>query len=351
MPSCFKDVKAFVQAAELEDSLNLLDAMMTGLLKGFEDRLSLLRTLLNLIKNKPMSDADRDAELLKLGSKILDFARDFCEARDAEAVIEQQFASQLLIDNSFPFADRTNFRGMLRNAMDASKAQIILVDGAPKSGMSHLEKFIQHSFSEAKFVEFHPFNVGGILDEPECSLGETLATSMAVDCGLDIDFSKLSQDQFKFSQFFTQLKEKISSSDTVPIFFLHDFHKAQDNNQSLLAFVQILIERVYRDFPKAIFILAGLKYTLIPRWVNDFEFMLGNRIYHMELVSEADIEACLRCIFAEYEDDIAQAAEGGEITEDDYITEVIDELLGEDRTVVLADVGRKISRLLFNFKN
>lgn len=350
MPSCYKDVEEFVKVADLNGALELLEMTMDGLLKAFENRLTLLRTNFNLIKNGQITDAERDVKFLQLGSKILDFAREFYEAKSAKAIIEDHFDSQLLIDNSFPFADRTNFRYMFRSAMESSKAKVILVDGEPKSGMSHLEKFLQHSLSGIDLVEFYPFDVGGILDEPEYSLGETLATSMAVDYGLDIDFSKQSKDLFKFSQFFTQLKEKIIASESVPIFFLHDFHKVQDNNQSLMSFVQILIERVYRDFPKAIFILAGLNYTLIPRWVNDFEFMLGNNIYKMEPVSVEDIASCLSCIFGEYENKILEAANGHEITEEEYITEVIDELLGVNKTLVLADVGRKISRLLYNFK-
>jgi len=348
---CFEDIEQLIRQTEYEDALNLLENQLDGLLYAFRDRLTALKAKLNLIKATSMTTQERIAAKTNLGQEIVDFAREFCDSQVDEDLVDDKFNSQLLMNNSYPFADRSNFRNIVRQAMKVPSAQVILVDGIPKSGMSHLGKFLQHSLSDIDIIEFYPFNVGGILDEPESSLGEILATSIAIDLGLDIDFSKFSQDLFKFKQFFTKLKDRISSSNTVPIFFLHDFHKAQDNNQSLLSFVQILIEKVYGDFPKSIFILAGLKFTLIPRWVDDLEFMLDDQIYNMEPVSAGDIETCMRCIFAEYENKIAETAEGGKITEEEYVTEILDELLGVERNVNLVKVGRRISRLLTRFKN
>lgn len=348
---CFEDIEEFVQATEYKDALEYIQNRMKGLLYTYRDRLTLLIAKLNFIESATMTTEEEMIANIKLGTEILNFAREFCNAHKNEVVVENYYNSQTLINDSYPFADRTDFRGKLRNALDSENAQIILVDGKTKSGMSHLEKFLQHIVSNSDILSFYPFNIPPILDEPISSLGETLASYMAIPLNLEIDFSTLPKDQFKFAKFFSKLKEKIRESDTVPIFFLHDFHKVQENNTSLLSFIQMLIEEVYRDFPKAIFILAGLKYTLIPRWINDLEHMLGDQIYEMEPVSVADIENCLRCIFQQYKEKIEQTAEGGNITEEQYLEEVLEYLLGEEQSVNLVHVGKEISRLLTSVKN
>ena len=267
-----------------------------------------------------------------------------------EGKLDELINSLLLIDSGVPFIDRSGFRDHLKTVLNSEKPQIICIEGEERSGMSHLEYYLQHLNDELEIFNFIPLDIPEILDEPDTLGGEILAQMIAYEFGIAVDFSSDEKALFKFTQFITTLKEKVANDERVPLFFMHDFHHIKKRNDNLYDFISLLISKLRSSFPRSVFIIAGMDYKSMDKWRKIRNYV---KIYRMEQAAETDTDKCLRHIYSVYKDEIIDLFQGKHdaITEEQYVEYMLDELRKDNQELKIDLLGEKLEDHLYALKN
>ena len=342
------DVRTLVENNKTEESIDLLKTASVGLLNSFTDTVNLLMSRIKLFRQHQIDGTMQTENLNNIHMAILQLAQEMVDFAPPEDIIVELIESKLLIRNSFPFIDRKKFRRSIKRKLTADEAHIFLVKGEPKSGMSHLGKYLRHLSDKLKVITLITCDIPQILDEPHMHLGEKLAKYMSFSMDMEVNFDENENAQFKFVQFITKLKDKISSENKVPVFFMHDFHKINDRNENLLEFVLKLITSINGDFPKAIFILAGLNFENLRNWHDDLRFT--TEIYTMEAANLDDLKNCLSIIYKEYQEEI-QDILNQPMTEEEYLEEMVNTLVEDENNLNIQSIGESLSNHLFTLKS
>jgi hypothetical protein len=186
------------------------------------------------------------------------------------------------------------------------------------------------------------------LDDPNPSKGVRLARVISEQVGLEINLKDNDEDIFKFVRFTTKLRESLSNHNKIPIFFLHDFHRMTIIPDDLMKFIYNVALNIRNNFPKSLFIVAGLNCESLPNWHSELRQVFP--IYNIENIEESTIKECLNCIFDKYKNKVFQLG-NGQITKIEYIDKMISILIPEKPKINLAFVGSKISDHLIALKN
>lgn len=342
------DVRTLIVNNKVEESIELLEKASVGLLNSFVDTINLLTSRIKMFRQHEILGTAQTENINDIKKSILDIAQEMVNTTPPQDIIIELIESKLLIRNSFPFIDRKKFRRSIKRKLTTDEAHIFLVNGAPKSGMSHLGKFLEHLSENLKVITLIPCDIPQILDEPHMHLGDKLAKYMTFSMNMEANFDENENAQFKFIQFINKLKDKIRSENRVPVFFLHDFHKINDRNENLLEFIFMLINSINSDFPKAIFILAGLNYENLRNWHNDLKFT--TEIYNMEVAKIDDLKKCLISIYKEYNEEIEDFLEMP-ITEEEYLDIMIEKLVEDENSLNIQSIGKGLSNHLLKLKS
>lgn len=269
-----------------------------------------------------------------------------CTNNKGEIISDTQ--DTLLSDCSFPFVDRLAFRNILKTALQTNGAKMIFVKGDPKSGMSYLEKYLIHLGQKNSLYQIVPIEIPYYLDDSNPFKGVRLAKYISEFIGLKIKLNDSEEDQFKFVRFTTKLRENLSTQTKIPIFFLHDFHRMAIIPDDLIKFIFSIALTIRNNFPKSIFIIAGLNCELLPNWHTDLKQVYP--VYSIENIDEQSIRSCLNSIFEKFQTKIFQTG-NGQITKDEYIEGMIFRLIPDKLKIDVTSVGSKISEHLYILKN
>lgn len=346
----FAEIEILIENNKYEDAIALLKRTCVGPLIIFKTQVINYASELHQYRQDELNLVANDLDIKKLRLNILKFAKEI----DNHAItiepnrLAELFASTLLLEDSFAFIDRISFRNKIGKSFASDKADVILVDGKPKSGMSYLSKFLSNTARNVDILNFIPIEIPAILGDPDIILGEKLAKNILNELGLEIEFDLEENEQFKFKQFVNKLKAELKNEQKVTIFFLHDFHKIEDNNDNLLSFIFTLITSLKNDFPKCIFIIAGLNYQNIRQWHSDLKFT--TTVCKLEQINVADIKNCLDTIFLKYESEIKIIPGFNNITKDQYIEGMTQKLVQDINVIDIASIGLGISEHLLALK-
>jgi len=362
----FDKIKFLITNNKFKDALVKIKELCVGPLHNFFMTAEMLEGRVNEFNLMDIQGVEEAKEKNRIRKDLLSFVHLLQTNSPHDDQIEELLRCKLVFDNTMPFIDRKQFREKINTLIAAEKAQIVLIEGEPKSGMSHLEKFLAHVTTNLAMCKLHSFEIPGILDEPDSNLGEALAKAIALDLDLDINLDSDDKDQFKFIQFLTKLREKLRSEKEIPIFFFHDFHHIEDSNDGLLKFVYMLINSITKEFPKSIFILAGMDYSNLKNWHSDLKFRLRKARYSMESVMEEDVKLCLESVFGVYGKQIIRSAAEGisadELTKlendeeamnqakKEYVQSSLQTLVPDPQNINIDEVGQQIMNFIYELE-
>ncbi|WP_111707722.1 hypothetical protein [Lutibacter citreus] len=343
-------INLLIENVKYKEAIVLLKNSCVGALSVFKPRVIILSSELNKYKQDEVNLVEDVKDLNKIRLEIITLSQqmDVHHIELDTENINELLACSLLIEDSFPFIDRTKFRDKIKNALASNKADVILVNGEPRSGMSYLEKFLRNISTSLDILTFVPIEIPAVLGDPDIILGEKLAKSILNEIGLEIEFDTEENEQFKFKQFINKLKKCVKEENKVPVFFLHDFHKIEDNNDNLLEFIFTLIKSIKNDFPKCIFIIAGFNYQNIRHWHSDLKFTTP--VYNIEKIQVDDVKKCLSKIYLKYETKIHAIDGFDNITLDEYIDGMISMLIEDSNKIDISAIGLGISEHLLALK-
>ena len=343
-------VNKFIAQDKLKDAIIFLVGQCVNSLSIFKPNAILFQATYTRYNRDHVDGINRDSELNQLAIQVIRFANELekFEYHLEPANDERVLSKTLLFNDSFPFVDRKEFRKQIAKALTSENSDVIFVEGESKTGMSYLEKFLNEITRKLDKILLVPLEMPAVLGMPDIIQGEKLAKSLLNKLGVSIKFDQEENEQFKFTQFFNCFKEEIKSTNKIPIFFLHDFHKIEHSNENLLEFIFYLLKnRHHNDFPKCIFVLAGFNYNNIRLWANEFRFT--TEVYKIEPISQEDIEICLSKIFKKYSPRIKALLEE-EITEEKYIEGMIKKLVGDEEKINIPNLGLRMTEHLYSLK-
>ena len=305
MCDLFKTIKLLIENSKLKEAIVKLEAESVGRLAKFMATIISLNAALNdletKINNGLLTAEEAKVERAKISSRIINTASKICSFNITTDDIAPYIDSALVMRDSFPFIDRTRFRRKIKKAILSEGPKIIFVEGPSKSGMSYLEKFLKNLTHQLELYSLVSMHIPEVLYGADIVLGEKLAKSILNKLGLgDLEFDQDENEQFKFTQFVNRLKTKLNNEEKIPIFFLHDFHKIEEDNDNLLEFIFALIKEIDDSFPKCILVIAGLNYRNIRSWQNELKFIPTTQTYTIESIEVEHIKTCLGIIFGSF---------------------------------------------------
>jgi len=170
---------------------------------------------------------------------------------------------------------------------------------------------------------------------------------LGIELGLDLNLDIDELDQFKFTRFAIKLKEKLLANEKIPLIFIHDFHHLQAT-PDIAKFILKLADVFRQDFPKVIFLIAGMDYEKLPNWESSLRMHCF--VYHIEPVNKQNVEVCLDGIFDYYQHKILALGDSA-ITKTEYVNGMISRLIPDENNINLANVGYMISDHLMQLNN
>ncbi len=322
--------------------------------KGFQQDLPLYLELLRkngtlgaLIKKFLFDNDIVDAQhpdFLKFKTNIqevFDFTKDDITTNISVSLNKRNFDSYLLRHNIFPFVDRHNFRTQLAKRLETDKAKVIFVNGEPRSGMSYLGKFLNDICDKTGLFELFDVEVPYYLDSEDKLNGVSLAKAIAAKFNFDDELEDDRGDKFKFVRFATRLSQVIEEQNSIPILFLHDFHKIPVLDEINSLFFELL-SLITNKLPNIVVIIAGFECENIRNWHSELKYMV--KTLDLDPIKEKDVDYILNLIFEEYQDKIN--ALGAPITKDVYIDNMKAKLM-PNQEIEIATIGELLADHLF----
>jgi hypothetical protein len=340
-------IKKLIRLNKIGQALNEISKLTKKLSSELEASTIILQSRLVEYEQNAINGAANDTDFNKIKTAILMHLNTIIDQTDGKGEILTETNETLLIENSYAFIDRVSFRNIIKDALKSDVGKLIFINSTPKTGMSYLEKYLEHLEQKNKLIQFIPINIPSLLENPNPGKGVSLAKYISLYSKAEIVFNDTDDDQYKFAQLITKLKESFEKRSTIPLFFLHDFHRLSIITPDLLNLIYNIAITIRRKFPKSIFIIAGLNCELMSNWHSELEQFFP--IYPLESISEENIIECLSSIFDRYEEKISILI-NGQITKNKYIEEMIFRLIPEKHKIDLVDVGDKIRKHLIELK-
>lgn len=338
---------------KFDEAITFVDAKCVGFLSSFKATSTGLRSRFTAISQDGIDGVFRnvDSDMAELRRDIIAFA-ELLDSHNKDVAlprVDALISQSLLMNDSFPFVDRKAFRNKIKDAMEREEPTVLMVTGAAKSGMSYLEKFLVNLTNEIAMFDLISLEIPAILGEPDILQGELLARNVLNEMGVAVEVKEEIKGRFKFVQFISALQMKIKENGKIPIFFFHDFHHLEVD-QNLFEFLNVLLDLLHKNFPKCLIIMTGLDFTRIRNWNKDWQFSANVAVYDMEPIAVADLSTCLQRIFVKYEDKIKSVANFEDITEADYIEGMVASLVGEAETIDIDALGTTMKHYLKDLK-
>lgn len=330
---------------KIEEVLEELIPLARTMSGGFHiQSVELKRRFVNM-ENKAVDEGSQDpAARAALSAAILRFINSIKDITNESGEIKALCAEYLLNGKKTLFADRTSFRRIIQENVQSDGAKLIFVTGVAKSGMSYLENYLIHLEKMNDLFEVIRINIAQELDNPDLFNGVSLAKLLSIKLSLDINFDSSEAEQFKFERFMTKMKESLDANSKIPFVFIHDFHRIALVTEDIYRFIYKIADAFIVDFPKVIFIIAGLKPEMIPNWHNTLRNY--HPVYEIEKVDETNLLECLKSIFESYNNKI-QSTLQDTITEEEYIENMMAKLVPTPSNVDISYVGTTISDHLY----
>jgi len=319
----------------IEETIQLAEKLSTGL----RNHALILKSRLEGYQLKGTVGINVSSDIAQVQLDLMNFLELIKELTNSKGEIVTSTKETLLIESSFPFIDRITFRKLIKETLQLNEAKMIFVKGDPKSGMSYLEKYLMHLSKKNKLYQIIPIEIPYYLDDPLPCKGVRLAKFLSEHIGLSINLNETEDDLFKFIRFTTKLKESLSLQDKIPIFFIHDFHRLAIIPDDLIKFIFNIAITIRNNFPKSIFIIAGLNCELLPNWHTDLRQLCP--IYSVEHVDEQAIKDCLGAIFDKYKNRVFKIFKE-QVSKDDYIEGMMLKLVPDMAKIDLASLNLKI---------
>jgi len=163
-----EQINKLIENVKYDEIITLFKSYCIGPLNVFEENITLLSSDLNKYKIDKINSVATDLQINTWRLNIVNLAQkmeSFSAGLDEDNMTDL-ISCSLLINDSFPFIDRSNFRDKIKSAIASDKADIILVKGAPKSGMSYLEKFLRNVSNSLEVLTLIPIEIPAVLGEP-----------------------------------------------------------------------------------------------------------------------------------------------------------------------------------------
>lgn len=341
------EVKNVLVATDrIMEALEIIIPFAKSLSGGMYNEALQFKARMENIQNSEMMLGDSDIkERNKVRLAILDFLSQIEHYVNKKGDINA-YCQDFIVnvnDIQLPFVDRIRFRQLLMDNMQSDGAKLIFVKGVTKSGMSYLENYLIHLCKINPLYNLVRINVPVELEDPELTNGVSLAKSISIVLNLDIDWEITEKDQFKFTRFVSKLKEAIEKYSTIPIVFMHDFHKMSAVPPDINKFILKIADAFIGSFPKTIFIIAGLELESLPNWSDLKRFF---PVYDIENINQDNIRDCLRSIFKSYNQDIERIM-NQQLNEDVYIATMLAKLVPDTSKIDIASVGSSIADHLY----
>jgi hypothetical protein len=341
------DIKELIGLNRVKDALDEISKLTKRLSSELAINTVLLQSRFKDYEDNVLAGIASKKDFNKIKVDILKHVKNIDEQTDGKGEILAKTDETLLIENSYAFIDRAAFRNIIKDALQSDVGKLIFITDLPKTGMSYLEKYLIHLGQQNKQIQIIPIDIHSHLENPNPAKGVSLAKYISLYSEVDIVFNDTDDEQYKFAQLLTKLKESFEKRSTIPLFFLHDFHRLSIVTQDLLKLIYNVALTVRNRFPKSIFVITGLNCELMSNWHSELEQFFP--VYSLENIKEENITECLSCIFDRYKDKIFSLG-NSQITKDEYIEGMILRLIPEKPKIDLAIVGSKISNHLIALK-
>lgn len=339
-------IKYLVTRNKLNEAIEKLHSFCTGPRANFREKIMQLEARWADFESSEIDGTKHHESINDIRRSIIILIQRLEKLLPQTANLSQTINSQLLLNDAFPFIDRKSFREKLESSLMNEKARIFLVEGESKSGMSYLEKLLKHLCENLDIYTLVSCEVPTVLAEPEVIKGERLIQFLSAKFDIEKAFDE--NDQFKFIQFINNLRKKIRKVESIPLFFLHDFHRIEDDNDNLLEFIYTLIDSLDSKFPKSVFIIAGLHYENLRHWHDELKYT--TEIYKIEPVCKNDIVSCLKLIHDKYPAQINKAFQE-KMSQQKYIDVMLEHLVQENQAFQIDMIGSNLRDHLFALKN
>ncbi|PAM95135.1 hypothetical protein B4N84_07575 [Flavobacterium sp. IR1] len=332
---------------KLEDALKLLILESPKFSSGFHIQTMQLHGRLSKDNNDKVSNVSDPLERDRIRYATLGLTQTLMGFPTVSGQVVATSADHLLNNKCYPFIDRIQFREFLKRQIHGNGAKMIFINGPSKSGMSYLENYLIHLSTLNSLFSVVRINAAVDLNGPEPFKGVSLAKLLGIELGLDLNLDTDELDQFKFTRFAIKLKEKLLANDTIPLIFIHDFHHLQAT-PDIAKFILKLADVFRQDFPKVIFLIAGMDYEKLPNWESSLRMHCS--VYHIETIDRVNVEVCLDGIFDYYQPKILALGDSS-ITKTEYVNGMISRLIPDENNINLASVGYMISDHLMQLNN
>lgn len=332
---------------EVEDALKMLILESSKFSSGFHIQTMQLQGRLSKDNNDKISNVSDPLERDRIRFATLELTQTLMGYPTVAGQVVADSPDQLLNNKCYPFIDRIHFRDFLKRQIHGNGAKMIFINGPSKSGMSYLENYLIHLSTVNSLFSVVRINAAVDLNGPEPFKGVSLAKLLGIELGLDLNLDIDELDQFKFTRFAIKLKEKLVANDKIPLIFIHDFHHLQAT-PDIAKFILKLADVFRQDFPKVIFLIAGMEYEKLPNWESSLRMHCS--VYQIETINKENVEACLDGIFDFYQQKIL-ALGHSTITKSEYVNGMISRLIPDENNINLANVGYMISDHLMQLNN
>ena len=336
------DLKLLIESNKISLAIDELIKMTRNLSNGLYQQSALLKIRLNKIENEDSDETEQD--IIKAIFVLIERIE---ELTDESGALQMMLTDTLVVEDSYPFIDRLQFRNILKGVLEKEGSTMIFVQGAPRSGMSHLEKYLLQLSQNNKIFEVIPIDIPATLDDPFPFKGVRLAQYMSILLSLNESLEKEESDQFKFMRFMKSLQANLSERLTIPIVFMHDFHKMNlvpPDMQKLILSIALVLRNHY---PRSVFIIAGLNCEDLPNWHTDLKQVCP--VYVIEGIDKQAVMDCLSSIFSKYKERIFKLGDA-EISEKDYVEGMLARLIPVENQIDLSTVGSLLSEHLIQLK-
>jgi hypothetical protein len=273
--------------------------------------------------------------------KVFDFSTDLISGNASITLNKTNFEAHLLRNDIFPFLNRHVFRKELATRLDSKLAKVIFVKGNPRSGMSYLGKFLNDLCDKTALFELYDIEVPYYLDSEEKLNGVTLAKAIAAKFDFDDELEDNRGDKFKFVRFANRLADIIAERTSIPILFLHDFHRIPILDEINSLFYELL-SLITKKLPNLVVVIAGFESEDIRNWHSELKYLVKS--YTLEDIVEQDVDVFLALLYDKYE--VKINALGVPLSKTEYIENMKAALLPENK-IDIAFVGELLTDHLY----
>jgi hypothetical protein len=189
--------------------------------------------------------------------------------------------------------DRDGFKKELKKCITEEGAKFLIVKKMTNQiGLSYLRYYLMHLKSLNSLYDYYEINLGSELTDDSFDFIHFLGLKLSIPMNKNDDLP------VKNETFITKLKEKLCSTEKIPIIFIHDFqHHAVINPDIYKSLIRLMDEFQHMEEFKIIIILAGLDTNYIPNY-SFFQAYINE--YSLEEINIGHISESINILYNEY---------------------------------------------------